>query len=228
MLNKIGGLARALYIVLAIVAGFVALSMMNVPLVLVVLGLIAGIALPEDRLVLAAVALIALPIVGAALATYPGDRRAAQQRWRCNLQLAMAGALATAIAIRLYRPRHGRRDGHGRAAAAARAATAHVAFRIFALGSAAPSRRGLFLHCLGERRLHQAACPRGLDRRAEALLHQGHHAAHVLHRRSAGLGDDLADLRLGFGVAQLRGRKRSITAISPSSAAARSSRPFLR
>ena len=32
MLKKIGGLARALYIVLAIVAGFVALSMMNVPL----------------------------------------------------------------------------------------------------------------------------------------------------------------------------------------------------
>ena len=42
MLNKIGGLARAIYIVLAIVAGFVALNMMNVPLVLLVLGLIAG------------------------------------------------------------------------------------------------------------------------------------------------------------------------------------------
>ncbi len=42
MLKKIGGLARALYIVLAIVAGFVALGMMNVPLVLVVLGLVAG------------------------------------------------------------------------------------------------------------------------------------------------------------------------------------------
>ena len=41
MLNKIGGLARALYILLAIVAGFVALSMMNVTLVLVVLGLVS-------------------------------------------------------------------------------------------------------------------------------------------------------------------------------------------
>ena len=39
MLTKIGGLARALAIVLAIVAGFVALNMMDVPLVLVVLGL---------------------------------------------------------------------------------------------------------------------------------------------------------------------------------------------
>ena len=53
MLKKIGGLARALYIVLAIVAGFVPLGMMNVALVLVVLGLIAGLAMAEDRLVLA-------------------------------------------------------------------------------------------------------------------------------------------------------------------------------
>ena len=51
MLMKIGGLARAIAIILAIVAGFVALNMMNVPLVLVVLGLIAGLAMPEDRLV---------------------------------------------------------------------------------------------------------------------------------------------------------------------------------
>ena len=49
MLNKISGLARALYIVLAIVAGFVALGMMNVPLVLVVLGLIAGLAMPRTE-----------------------------------------------------------------------------------------------------------------------------------------------------------------------------------
>ena len=75
MLNKISGLARALYIVLAIVAGFVALGMMNVALVLVVLGLIAGISMPQDRLVLAAATVIALPIIGAALAPYPDDRR---------------------------------------------------------------------------------------------------------------------------------------------------------
>ena len=44
MLMKIGGLARTLAIILAIVAGFMALTMMNVPLVLVVLGLVAGLA----------------------------------------------------------------------------------------------------------------------------------------------------------------------------------------
>jgi hypothetical protein len=101
MLMKIGGLARAIAIILAIVAGFVALNMMNVPLVLVVLGLIAGLAMPQDRLVLTTVTLIALPIIGAALGTIPTI--GAQLTAVCaNLQMAMAGALATAIAIRLY------------------------------------------------------------------------------------------------------------------------------
>ena len=101
MLMKIGGLARALAIVLAIVAAFVALNMMNVPLVLVVLGLIAGLAMPEDRLLLTTVTLIALPIVGAALGTIPAI--GAQLAAVCaNLQMAMAGAVATSIAMRLY------------------------------------------------------------------------------------------------------------------------------
>ena len=71
MLKKIGGLARALYIVLAIVAGFVALGMMNVALILVVLGLVAGLAVPRDRLILAMVAVVALPLIGAALGNIP-------------------------------------------------------------------------------------------------------------------------------------------------------------
>jgi len=101
MLMKIGGLARALAIVLAIVAGFMALSMMNVPLVLVVLGLIAGLAMPEDRLVLSTVTLIALPIVGTALATIPSVG-AHLNTVALNLQMALAGSLATSVAIRLY------------------------------------------------------------------------------------------------------------------------------
>ena len=98
---KIGGLARAIAIILAIVGGFVALNMMNVPLVLVVLGLIAGLAMPADRVILTTVTLIALPIVGAALGAIPSV--GAQLTAVCgNLQMAMAGALATTIAIRLY------------------------------------------------------------------------------------------------------------------------------
>jgi hypothetical protein len=101
MLNKIGGLARALYVILAIVAAFVAFGMMNVPLVLVVLGLIAGLAMQQDKMVLAAVTVVALPLVGTALGHIPAV--GAQLTALCgNLQLGVAGAFATALAIFLY------------------------------------------------------------------------------------------------------------------------------
>jgi hypothetical protein len=101
MLKKIGGLARALYILLAIVAGFVALSMMNVPLVIVVLGLIAGLAMPRERMLLIAALVIALPTVGAALGNIPAIG-AQLTAVAANLQLGAAAALASAIAIMLY------------------------------------------------------------------------------------------------------------------------------
>jgi len=101
MLMKIGGLARALAIILAIVAGFVALTMMNVPLVLLVLGLLAGLSMPAERVLMSTVTLIALPIIGTALTTLPTV--GAQLAAVCgNLQIAIAGSLATVIAIRLY------------------------------------------------------------------------------------------------------------------------------
>jgi hypothetical protein len=101
MLKKVGGLARALYIVLAIVAGFVALGMMNVPLVLVVLGLIAGIVMPRERMLLVAALVIAFPTVGAAMGNIPmiGTQLTAVCT---NLQLGAAAALAAAIAIMCY------------------------------------------------------------------------------------------------------------------------------
>ena len=101
MLNKLSGLARSLYIILAIVAGFVAMGGMNVALVLLVLGLIAGITLPRDRLVLAAVSIVALPVIGTALTNIPaigGQLNAVTT----NLALGICGAAATAIAMFLY------------------------------------------------------------------------------------------------------------------------------
>ena len=91
MVNMISGLARTLYILLAIVAGFVALGSMDIALVLVVLGLIAGLTLPQDRYVIAAVTIIALPILGTALGHIPqiGAQLTAVTG---TLQLAMAGA----------------------------------------------------------------------------------------------------------------------------------------
>lgn len=101
MVAKISGLARALYILLAIVAGFVAIGMMDVALVLVVLGLIAGLSTPRDRLVLSAASIVALPIVGAALGHIPAV--GAQLTAICgNLQTGICGAFAMAIAMYLY------------------------------------------------------------------------------------------------------------------------------
>jgi len=101
MLNKISGLARTAYIVIAIVAGFVALGALNVALALVILGLVAGITMPRDRMVLAAATVLALPLVGAALANIPtvGEKLSAVAG---NLALGIAGALATAMAMLLY------------------------------------------------------------------------------------------------------------------------------
>jgi hypothetical protein len=101
MLTKIGGLARAIAIILAIVAAFVALNMFNVPLALLVLGLIAGVALTDERMVVNVALVIALPIVGAALTHIPAIG-AQLNAVALNLQMAMAGAVATAVAIRMY------------------------------------------------------------------------------------------------------------------------------
>ena len=100
MMMKIGDIARTLYIVLAVVAGFVALGRVDVALVLVVLGLISGISMPDDRNVIAAVLVIALPMIGTALTHIPVIG-AQLNAVALNLQAAMAGAVATAIAIRL-------------------------------------------------------------------------------------------------------------------------------
>ena len=101
MLTKISGLARTLYIVLAIVTGFVALGALNVALVLVVLGLIAGLSLPEERhgpgrgdghrAADIGTALGNIPAIGAQLSAVTG-----------NLQLGVAGAVASALAICFY------------------------------------------------------------------------------------------------------------------------------
>jgi hypothetical protein len=101
MLTKVSGLARTLYIVLALVAGFVALGTIPVALILVVLGLVAGITLPKERMVLAAATILALPTIGAALAKIPaiGEQL---NTVATNLQLGMAGSFAMAMVLILY------------------------------------------------------------------------------------------------------------------------------
>jgi hypothetical protein len=124
MLTKISGLARALYIVLAIIAGFVALGGLDVALVLIVLGLIAGISMPRERLVLAMAAVIALPLVGEALTHVP-TIGAQLNAVMGNLQLGIAGAATSALTIMLYGLVMGGVTGLTSAPAPARVATTY-------------------------------------------------------------------------------------------------------
>lgn len=100
MLGKVAGLARTLAILLAIVAAFVAIPA-NVPLVLVLLGVIGGFAYRAEDFMRMAILAMVLPVVGVALGVIPqaGGYLTAIMG---NVALAVAGALATMIVIRLY------------------------------------------------------------------------------------------------------------------------------
>jgi len=100
MLNKVAGLARALGLILAVVAGFVAVPA-PVALILAVLGLVAGLAYTSDDFIRLALAGIVMPLVGTALANLPtiGAGLAAAAT---NCALLIAGALATRLIIRIY------------------------------------------------------------------------------------------------------------------------------
>lgn len=101
-MNKLSGLARALGILLAIVAGFVAIPGLNIALVLVVLGLIAGITTPEERFIAVLLYVLVLPVIGTALGNIPaiGEQLGAVAG---GLALVAAGAGATAIGMKLYK-----------------------------------------------------------------------------------------------------------------------------
>ncbi len=100
-MGKVAGLARALAILLALVAAFVQLAGLNTALVLVVLGLVAGLAYGEDSVVRLLLTVLVLPAVGSALGNIPaiGPQLSA---FASGLGLAAASAAATMIAIRLY------------------------------------------------------------------------------------------------------------------------------
>lgn len=101
MVGKIAGLARALSMLLAIVAGFVAIPNLDLRLVLVILGLIAGLAYSAEMMTVLVLAVLVLPMVGAALGAIPavGEQLGAVAT---NLALAAAGSVATMFAIGVF------------------------------------------------------------------------------------------------------------------------------
>lgn len=102
MLKKITGLAGALGTLLAIVAGFVAIPNLQIGVVLVVLGLIAGIGVDDDGMPRMGMGTIALPVAATALATLPAlgtQLSAIAGGWA----LVAAGAFACGVAIRVVK-----------------------------------------------------------------------------------------------------------------------------
>ena len=101
MLSKVAGLARALAILLAVVAAFVAIPNINVALVIVVLSLVAGLANHEGGLTNLLVLVIGLPLIGAALGNIPavGSQLTAAAG---NLGLGAASAAATMVAMNVF------------------------------------------------------------------------------------------------------------------------------
>ncbi len=101
MLGKVSSLARALGIILAVVAGFVAIPGLDVSLVLVLLGLLAGLLYNDDNRVALMVTAIALPLAAAALAAIPmiGAQLSAVAS---GVALSAAAGVASSVAVRLF------------------------------------------------------------------------------------------------------------------------------
>jgi len=100
-MNKIIALARAAAIILAVVTAFVAIANLNVALVLVSLGLIAGLGYGEDDMTRLVLTVLVLPVAGAALSTIP-TVGAQLEIVATNLAVFVAGAAATVLAIRCF------------------------------------------------------------------------------------------------------------------------------
>lgn len=100
-MEKLTGLAAALAVLLAIVAGVVPNLGFEVGMVLVILGIIGGITAPQDLAVRVYVAVLAFPVVGAALGTIPAVGDYLNDIFR-NFGMAAAGIAATLMAIRVY------------------------------------------------------------------------------------------------------------------------------
>jgi hypothetical protein len=101
MVDKVAGLARLIATLLAIVAGFIAIPNVNIGLVLVVLGIIAGFGYSGDQVVRLFLVVLVLPAVGTALATIPAVG-VQLNAVALNIALAAAGVAATVIAMRIY------------------------------------------------------------------------------------------------------------------------------
>lgn len=100
-MQKIGGIASTLAILLAVVAGVVNIPGLNVALVILVLAIVAGIWADQDNAVRMFLAVLVLPAIGAALASVPAVGGYLNAIFG-NVAIAAAGVSASLVARRLY------------------------------------------------------------------------------------------------------------------------------
>lgn len=100
-MEKVGGLATLLAVLLAIIAAFVAIPGVEAALIILILGIIGGIAADQDGAVRMFLAVLVLPVVGAALGSIPAIGEYLTAIFG-NLAVAAAGVAATLIVRRLY------------------------------------------------------------------------------------------------------------------------------
>lgn len=98
MLDKISVAARLLNILVAVVAGIVVIPNLDVNLVLIVLGLIAGIGMKNEHFTPMLVAVVALPVMAGVLAGIPAVGMQLSAIFG-NFGVAVAASVAMAFAI---------------------------------------------------------------------------------------------------------------------------------
>lgn len=100
-MQKIAGLSGALGIVLAVVAGVVPIPGLDVALVLLALGIIAGSAAPQDGAMRIYLAVLVLPAIAAGVGAIPavGEHLGAMFG---NLAVVVTGSAASLAARRAY------------------------------------------------------------------------------------------------------------------------------
>lgn len=100
-MEKLTGLAAALAVLLAVIAGVVPNLGFDAVMILVVLGIVAGITVPNDMAVRIYVAVLAFPVVGAALGTIPAVGEYLNSIFN-NFGMAAAGIAATLMTMRVF------------------------------------------------------------------------------------------------------------------------------
>lgn len=110
MLDKVSVAARLLNIIVAVVAGVVALPGIDVNLVLIILGLIAGISMKDEHFVPMMVAVVALPVMAAILTGIPSVGAQLGAIF-ANFSVGVAGSVAMAFALGTIR--YAKADGSG-------------------------------------------------------------------------------------------------------------------